>query len=122
MERHQQQEDGGYRYEQPLHLSPMRGVPRLMGEAHSAAFASDTFPERCSQGFCASSRLCAVLTSAIWEKACGKFPNSRFAAGSYSSESRPRSLRNDRSRSNKDRKSTRLNSSHTVISYAVFCL
>src|SRR5260221_10803644 len=35
--------------------------------------------------------------------------------------SRATALRDPRS-SNRDRKSTRLNSSHTVISYAVFCL
>src|SRR5947207_5651967 len=33
-----------------------------------------------------------------------------------------RPLRERRSRAARDRKSTRLNSSHTVISYAVFCL
>src|SRR5438034_3263208 len=35
---------------------------------------------------------------------------------------RPRQLRPPRRRLQQDRKSTRLNSSHTVISYAVFCL
>src|SRR5437588_8543422 len=39
---------------------------------------------------------------------------SRFAGGKVASRSRPPSQL--------DRKSTRLNSSHTVISYAVFCL
>src|SRR5260221_5703650 len=35
---------------------------------------------------------------------------------------RPDALRNTRGPLARDRKSTRLNSSHTVISYAVFCL
>src|SRR5437588_7856514 len=39
--------------------------------------------------------------------------------GTPVSEYKPRQVRN---RKNRDRKSTRLNSSHTVISYAVFCL
>src|SRR5438034_11017020 len=34
----------------------------------------------------------------------------------------PTPLRDRRDRARRDRKSTRLNSSHTVISYAVFCL
>src|SRR5438034_7340107 len=36
--------------------------------------------------------------------------------------SRPMSALLNRERASRDRKSTRLNSSHTVISYAVFCL
>jgi hypothetical protein len=36
--------------------------------------------------FSARAMLCAVLTRAIWENACGKLPSSRFAAGSYSSD------------------------------------
>src|SRR2546426_2329337 len=36
--------------------------------------------------------------------------------------SRSNSARRDEKRSSRDRKSTRLNSSHLVISYAVFCL
>src|ERR1700722_3685957 len=39
------------------------------------------------------SRLYAVLTMPKCEKACGKFPRSRLSTGSYSSESKPRSLR-----------------------------
>ena len=36
----------------------------------------------------------------MWENACGKLPTSRPRPGSYSSESRPRSLRSAKSRSN----------------------
>ena len=35
------------------------------------------FPERCSHGFVGLAMLCAVLTSAIWERACGKLPTTR---------------------------------------------
>ena len=42
----------------------------------------------------------AELISDTWEKAWGKLPTSRPASGSYSSESRPRSLRRARRRSN----------------------
>src|SRR5205807_8461675 len=45
----------------------------------------------------------------------------RTSSGS-SSSSAPRSRRRCRERRSIDRKSTRLNSSHLVISYAVFCL
>src|SRR5256885_16353427 len=42
--------------------------------------------------------------------------------GALTSISQPSSRRNPSSQSVRDRKSTRLNSSHLVISYAVFCL
>src|SRR5215831_6482082 len=83
-----------------------RWSAHLIGNVHSAAFPRVTFPERCSQGFFSRSRLCAVFTSAMWEKACGKFPNRRFAAGSYSSDSKPRSLRSESNRSNSLRASS----------------
>src|SRR5215467_4164806 len=73
---------------------------------YCAASASDWLPERCSHGFSARSILCAVLTSAMWEKACGKLPSRRWASGSYSSDSRPTSLRNRNSRSNNFRASS----------------
>ena len=44
-------------------------------------------------------RLYAVLTRPMCEKACGKLPTSRPATGSYSSDSRPTSLRIASSRS-----------------------
>src|ERR1700730_6402303 len=43
----------------------------------SAALASRALPERCSHGFVACAMLCAVLTSAMWENACGKLPTKR---------------------------------------------
>src|SRR5438034_11782088 len=46
----------------------------------------------------------------------------RRAAPCVRSDSRRPDFRRDRRRDQPDRKSTRLNSSHTVISYAVFCL
>src|SRR5438034_3944555 len=51
----------------------------------------------------------------IWNTQCGFWSVGSFSAGPGLS---------DRTRSSNggDRKSTRLNSSHTVISYAVFCL
>src|SRR5438034_6168312 len=50
-------------------------------------------------------------------------PISQFIDGSRSEAMRPASaLRSLASPGRTDRKSTRLNSSHTVISYAVFCL
>src|SRR5256885_13734547 len=50
------------------------------------------------------SRNCCASTRPITSSGCGSMPGSRSCS--------PR----------KDRKSTRLNSSHLVISYAVFCL
>src|SRR5438034_8811751 len=51
------------------------------------------------------------------------FPLSRFpSSGSPAAKSAPPPRRSTASRASRDRKSTRLNSSHTVISYAVFCL
>ena len=47
-----------------------------------------------------SARLAAVLIRARWENACGKLPSCRFPTGSYSSASRPTSLRSASSRSN----------------------
>src|SRR5438132_8117695 len=49
---------------------------------------------------------------------CGKWPTSTSEA-CYETSGTDRKVR---SRPPRDRKSTRLNSSHTVISYAVFCL
>ena len=43
----------------------------------------------------------AVLTTAIWVKACGKLPSCRFSCGEYSSASSPRSLERPSSRSNR---------------------
>src|ERR1700686_1437817 len=51
------------------------------------------------------SRLNAVLTMPKCENACGKFPATRRSTGSYSSESRPRSLRIDNTRSKSTRAS-----------------
>src|SRR5947207_14313838 len=46
-----------------------------------------------------------------------------FRSGARCPERDPRDLRQpDKDTGHQDRKSTRLNSSHTVISYAVFCL
>ena len=59
-------------------------------------------------------RLYAELTRPTCVNACGKFPSRRFAAGSYSSESSPRSLRHASSRSN----SARASSSRSDISSA----
>src|ERR1700691_1052443 len=44
-------------------------------------------------------RLKAAFTSAIWERAWGKFPTRRLAPGSYSSASKPTSLASDDTRS-----------------------
>src|ERR1019366_2912684 len=63
-------------------------------------------PDRCSAGFAARARLYAELIKAICENACGKLPTRRFAAGSYSSDKRPRSLRSASNRSNKSRASS----------------
>src|SRR5438034_6398533 len=49
------------------------------------------------------------------------FEQRRGARSGRQQRQRPR-LRLPESRAREDRKSTRLNSSHTVISYAVFCL
>src|SRR5947207_8609197 len=52
-------------------------------------------------------------------------PRPRWPGGRPSAEiqrPRPTFSEKDKSPHTKDRKSTRLNSSHTVISYAVFCL
>src|SRR5260221_6335643 len=49
-------------------------------------------------------------------------PNGRSGGGPGRSGRSVRSERSERSERSADRKSTRLNSSHTVISYAVFCL
>ena len=55
---------------------------------------------RCSAGVAAAGdRFIAVLTSPTCENACGKLPTSRPACGSYSSASRPTSLRSASSRS-----------------------
>src|ERR1039458_10803221 len=59
---------------------------------------------------------------------CGERDHARKAAGRNRQDGRTLTLRNDREvrrrrrRENRDRKSTRLNSSHLGISYAVFCL
>jgi len=47
----------------------------------AALFLIRGWPERCSAGFAACARLCAVLTSAMCEKACGKLPTRRRASG-----------------------------------------
>src|SRR5438132_2194580 len=49
------------------------------------------------------------------------FRSQRLAAA-HAARAAPRGARGARGISRVDRKSTRLNSSHTVISYAVFCL
>ena len=59
-----------------------------------------------SRGARASRPVSAVLTSPMCENACGKLPTSRPSFGSYSSESRPRSLRSASSRSNSSRASS----------------
>src|SRR5262249_8944655 len=52
-----------------------------------------------------SCRLNAVPMSARWENACGKLPSCRRAVGSYSSASRPTSLRSESRRSKRARAS-----------------
>src|SRR5947207_4808340 len=52
----------------------------------------------------------------------GRRAHERRHAGAGSAFDSTAVRRTDRNRSLGDRKSTRLNSSHTVISYAVFCL
>src|SRR5262249_7881049 len=47
----------------------------------------------------AADRLAAELMMPMWLKACGKFPTIRLASVSYSSASRPTSLRNESRRS-----------------------
>ena len=55
---------------------------------------------RCSAGPPWRARFRAVLMRLMWLIAWGKFPSSRRAAGSYSSDRSPTSLRSARSRSN----------------------
>ena len=56
---------------------------------------------RVQDRFCdTDSMICAVMISARCENACGKLPIWRCSLGSYSSDSRPRWLRSDSSRSN----------------------
>src|SRR3984885_14055384 len=59
----------------------------------AAYFAGDAPPEP------GPPRLKAAFTSAIWERAWGKFPTRRLAPGSYSSDSKPTSLASDNTRS-----------------------
>src|SRR2546430_11720645 len=49
-------------------------------------------------------------------------PNSRKCKGEHYVGNQRQGCRNNRGKQRKDRKSTRLNSSHSQISYAVFCL
>src|SRR5438034_8109455 len=53
---------------------------------------------------------------------CGRDANPHRACPTFRRTKFPRSLHNSSAALAIDRKSTRLNSSHTVISYAVFCL
>src|SRR5256885_6947649 len=65
-------------------------------------------------------KLCSFnsRTASLWPRNVSVLPAERAEANSRSSDNgKPRS-----SRQRIDRKSTRLNSSHLVISYAVFCL
>src|SRR5271154_4169562 len=59
----------------------------------AAYFAGDAPPEPLPP------KLNAAITSAIWERAWGKFPTRRLAPGSYSSASKPTSLASDDTRS-----------------------
>src|SRR5256885_2494769 len=52
----------------------------------------------------------------------GEFSDAAAALLRDAAQSSARQLRSDAFRGDRDRKSTRLNSSHLVISYAVFCL
>ena len=72
-------------------------IDALAHRAHEVGFAP--WP-RCCAGP-ASCRLRAVPTRARCENACGKLPSCRCAFGSYSSASRPISLRRESRRSNR---------------------
>src|SRR5437588_4696649 len=60
-----------------------------------------------------SSSSCPLALASSWGRSCNTVATGRAVASSDCSWP---------SRRKRDRKSTRLNSSHTVISYAVFCL
>src|SRR5947207_12208765 len=66
-------------------------------------------------------RLAAYAQSAAADGA-GRPLASRRERNDLAGGARPQQARRDHSADGSDRKSTRLNSSHTVISYAVFCL
>src|SRR5689334_25166398 len=74
-----------------------RPPQRYQQPSHVPGSAS---PARCSAGLLERAKFWAVLTRAICENACGKLPTSRLLDISYSSESRPTSLRKASKRSN----------------------
>ena len=85
---------------------PARGR-RHPHRGHSRLTPSPSSPvDRCSAGRVALDRLPAVFTSETWVNACGKLPRRRPDAGSYSSDSRPTSLRSAMRRSNRVRASS----------------
>src|SRR5262249_48191961 len=64
------------------------GLTKTLDPTYAAIIGPIQRP-RCSAGFIAWLRLCAVLTREMWENAWGKFPTRRPALASYSSERRP---------------------------------
>src|SRR5436305_10207012 len=83
------------------------GIKRLVN-------ASDAGTFECS---------CSPVLSANYTMTRRDFSRKAFAVGAATAASASRILgANDRIRMGTDRKSTRLNSSHVRISYAVFCL
>ena len=76
------------------------GAGSGMRIAPSAYLVALVLAERWCAGPLASRRLRAVPISARCENACGKLPSWRLRRGSYSSASRPTSLRSASSRSN----------------------
>src|SRR5437867_3121436 len=100
----------------PAHLPPHSSPTRRSSDLKDSRIASAN--ASAAAGLCAPSRTTVGCRCTISSRPAHDTPANASATASWSSRS---SVRASKATTAADRKSTRLNSSHRTISYAVFC-